>query len=279
MQTDKQATLNDLYNLILNPATRDWERTQLLTMKNAVTQGVPYQQACDQLELALRPLAWRENLTPDVADFYAKITHNEASIPRFDITKHQNLTDSHYERAIFAGGCFWCMVEPFETRPGIISVLSGYTGGHTEHPTYDAVASQQTGHVEAVEIIFDTRAITYADLVDLYWQITDPTDNLGQINDRGNEYRPIIFVQNAHQRQIAETSKHKLAVSGKYKRPIVTEILPATTFWPAENYHQEFYKKHPVRYKRMARARQQYLALQHLHGKLRVWLKKLGKQK
>ncbi|GEL15015.1 peptide-methionine (S)-S-oxide reductase MsrA [Pediococcus cellicola] len=279
MQTDEQATLNDLYNLILNPATRDWERTQLLTMKNAVTQGVPYQQACDQLELALRPLAWRENLTPDVADFYAKITHNEASIPRFDITKHQNLTDPHYERAIFAGGCFWCMVEPFETRPGIISVLSGYTGGHTEHPTYDAVASQQTGHVEAVEIIFDTRAITYADLVDLYWQITDPTDNLGQINDRGNEYRPIIFVQNAHQRQIAETSKHKLAVSGKYKRPIVTEILPATTFWPAENYHQEFYKKHPVRYKRMAHARQQYLALQHLHGKLRVWLKKLGKQK
>ncbi|KRN45721.1 peptide methionine sulfoxide reductase [Pediococcus damnosus] len=278
MKLDKQETLSKVYNLILNPATRDWERTQLLTMKNAVEKGADFNTKLAQLEVALRPLAWRDNLTPDVADFYAKITNAPDQAAPFNVAKHQNLASPYYERAIFAGGCFWCMVEPFETRPGIISVLSGYTGGHVARPTYDEVAGQQTGHVEAVEIVFDTRVIRYADLVHLYWQITDPTDNMGQINDRGNEYRPIIFIQNTHQRKIAEASKQALIACGKYKRPIVTEILSATKFWPAENFHQEFYKKNPIRYKRMEHARQQYLAMQHLQGKIRVGLGKFRKK-
>lgn len=277
MKVDEQTTMRDVYNLILNPATRVWERTQLLTMKNAVEKGAHFNTELDQLEFALRPLAWRDNLTPDVADFYAKITDDAEKSPTFDVAKHQNLSNPYYERAIFAGGCFWCMVDPFETRPGIVSVLSGYTGGHVIKPTYEQVVGQQTGHVEAVEIVFDTRIIKYNELVALYWQITDPTDNMGQINDRGEEYRPIIFVQSAQQRKIAEASKQKLRASGKYKHPIVTEILPATKFWPAENFHQEFYKKNPVRYKKMAHARRQYLAMQHFWGKVRVSLNKLIK--
>lgn len=277
MNFNEQDILSDVYNLILNPATRNWEREQLLIMKNAVENGAQFSTELDQLEVTLRPLAWRDNLTPDVADFYSKITNNSKQATAFDVAKHQNLSSPYYERAIFAGGCFWCMVEPFDTRPGIISVLSGYTGGHVDKPTYEQVTGQKTGHVEAVEIVFDTRLIKYADLVNIYWQITDPTDNMGQINDRGDEYRPIIFVENAQQQKIAEASKQVLSKSGKYKRPIVTQILPATQFWPAENFHQEFYKKNPVRYKKMERARQQYLAMQHLRGKIRVRLRKFRK--
>lgn len=278
MKLDEQATLSDIYNLILNPATRDWERTQLLAMKNAVETGAPFPPELEHLEVALRPLAWRDNLTPDVADFYSRITDSPEKATHFNVKKHQNLNDPHYERAVFAGGCFWCMVEPFETRPGIISVLSGYIGGHVDKPTYDQVTSQQTGHVEAVEIVFNNQIVKYADLVELYWQITDPTDNMGQINDRGDEYRPIIFVQNTQQQKIAEASKQALSASGKYKKPIVTEIMPATKFWPAENFHQEFYKKNPVRYKRMEHARHQYLAMQKFRGALRMYLSKARKK-
>lgn len=165
MKVDEQTAMRDIYNLILNPATRVWERTQLLTMKNAVEKGAHFNTELDQLEFALRPLAWRDNLTPDVADFYAKITDDAEKSSPFDVAKHQNLSNPYYERAIFAGGCFWCMVEPFETRPGIVSVLSGYTGGNVNQPTYEQVVGQQTGHVEAVEIVFDTRIIKYNELV------------------------------------------------------------------------------------------------------------------
>ena len=188
------------------------------------------------------------------------------------------MTDVTYQdSAVFAGGCFWCMVEPFENLNGIVSVLSGYTGGEVENPTYDQVSGQYTGHVEAVEIIFDTRIIQYEDLVELYWQLTDPTDEFGQFQDRGSQYRPIIFVKNEQQRQFAEKSKQQLADSGKYKHPIVTLIQPTTVFWPAENFHQQFYKKNPKRYKRIERARQQYLAFQRLQGKVRTQLRRFTK--
>lgn len=152
------------------------------------------------------------------------------------------------ERAIFAGGCFWCMVQPFEELDGIESVLSGYTGGHVENPTYKEVCSKTTGHTEAVEIIFNPEKISYADLVELYWAQTDPTDAFGQFEDRGDNYRPVIFYENEEQRQIAQKSKDKLQASGRFDRPIVTSIEPADTFYPAEDYHQAFYRTNPACY-------------------------------
>lgn len=152
------------------------------------------------------------------------------------------------ERAIFAGGCFWCMVEPFETMEGVESVLSGYTGGHTENPTYETVCMGGSGHTEAVEIIFDPSKISYETLLEIYWQQTDPTDAFGQFQDRGESYRPVIFYLDETQQALAEKSKEALANSGIYSDPIVVTIEPAKPFYPAEEYHQAFYKKDPARY-------------------------------
>lgn len=152
------------------------------------------------------------------------------------------------ETAIFAGGCFWCMVEPFETQPGIINVVSGYTGGHVANPTYEQVTSHTTGHTEAVKITYDPEIISYRQLVQIYWQQTDPTDAMGQFQDRGDNYRPVIFVNSEEQRKIAEESREQLAKSEMFDDPIVTKIEDAQPFYPAEEEHQEFYKKNPLRY-------------------------------
>ncbi|MCH4123338.1 MAG: peptide-methionine (S)-S-oxide reductase MsrA [Levilactobacillus sp.] len=152
------------------------------------------------------------------------------------------------ETAIFAGGCFWCMVQPFDTQPGIVSVVSGYTGGHTVNPTYAEVASHTTGHTEAVKITFDPSIISYAQLVEIYWRQTDPTDASGQFQDRGDSYRPVIFVNSPAQRATAEKSKATLAASGRFDAPIVTTIEDAQPFYPAEEEHQDFYRKNPFRY-------------------------------
>lgn len=149
--------------------------------------------------------------------------------------------------AIFAGGCFWCMVEPFETQPGILNVVSGYTGGHVPNPTYEQVASHTTGHTEAVQITFDPEIISYRELVEIYWQQTDPTDAMGQFQDRGDSYRPVIYVNSEEQRQVA-ASRKALAESGRFDEPIVTTIEDAQPFYPAEEEHQQFYKKNPRRY-------------------------------
>lgn len=268
-------TIAMLYNLILNKATRAWEREQLMITKKALERENDLAVELAKLEAVLRPLAVRDNLTPDVADFYAQLTNQPQE--SFDLSRFYQVDQPYEERAIFAGGCFWCMVEPFETRPGIIMVVSGYTGGTVVAPTYDQVATQTTGHVEAVEIIFDNRVVNYADLVAIFWQITDPTDAGGQINDRGQQYRPVIFVQNQKQRQITEDSKKRLIASKRYQKPIVTTIEAATTFWPAENYHQQFYKKNRQRYQRIENARRQYLALQHLRSKFRLAWQRLGR--
>ncbi len=268
MKDNHEELLNDIYNLLLNSATREWERSLILTAKNSIEGGANFEDQLTKLEFDLRPLAVRNNLTPDVTDFYMKITDDPAASAPFDLSKHYADDPPDQDRAIFAGGCFWCMVEPFETRPGIIAVLSGYTGGSIDHPTYEQVIGGYTGHVEAVEIIFDTRLVHYKELVELYWQLIDPTDEFGQMADRGSNYRPVIFVRNSQQRQIAESSKQQLAESGKYKRPIVTAIEQAVTFWTAENFHQQFYKKNRKRYKGIKHARQQYLAVQHLQGKI-----------
>ncbi|EOI00426.1 peptide methionine sulfoxide reductase msrA [Enterococcus moraviensis ATCC BAA-383] len=152
------------------------------------------------------------------------------------------------EKAIFAGGCFWCMIQPFDTQPGIHSVTSGYTGGHVENPTYEQVLSHTTGHTEAVEIEYDPAIMPYEKLVEIYWQQTDPTDALGQFEDRGDNYRPVIFYTNDEQKQIAEKSRNALQTSGRFNEPIVTTIEPAVAFYPAEEYHQDFYQKDPKRY-------------------------------
>lgn len=274
MKEMQEEFIQDLYNLILNPGTREWERSQLTAVKNAVEAGSNFSDQMAKLEAELRPLASRNNLTPDVTDFYLKIIDDPTGKINYDFSKHIVTETNYQERAVFAGGCFWCMVEPFETHSGIISVLSGYTGGDIDSPTYDQVLAGYTGHVEAVEIIFDNRIVSYKELVDLYWQISDPTDAFGQFQDRGSQYRPVIFVQNNQQKRIAEESKKELIRSGKYKEPIVTEIQQATTFWPAENYHQQFYKKQIKRYKRIKRARQQFLTYQHLKNMIRIKLRK-----
>ncbi|OHX26563.1 peptide-methionine (S)-S-oxide reductase [Streptococcus iniae] len=163
------------------------------------------------------------------------------------------------EKAIFAGGCFWCMVEPFEEREGILSVRSGYTAGHTENPTYEQVCSKQTGHTEAVEIIFDSSQVTYKELLDLYWQMTDPTDAMGQFEDRGDNYRPVIFYLNQSQKELAEQSKKELAQAAIFDAPIVTTIEEAQPFYPAEEYHQAFYRKNPERYAQSSKIRHDFL--------------------
>lgn len=152
------------------------------------------------------------------------------------------------EQATFAGGCFWCMVSPFDQQPGIIEVVSGYTGGHTKNPTYEEVCSNTTGHYEAVQITFDPEIFPYSKLLELFWQQIDPTDAGGQFNDRGLSYRTAIFYHNDVQKELAETSKKELVTSGRFQKPIVTEILPVSTFFRAEEKHQHYYKKNPFHY-------------------------------
>ena len=151
------------------------------------------------------------------------------------------------ETAIFAGGCFWCMVQPFDSLDGIEKVRSGYTGGHVENPTYEQVSSHTTGHTEAVKIWFDSEKISYRELVEIYWEQTDPTDAMGQFQDRGDNYRPVIFVNSPEQREISEESRAAIAASNRFDEPIVTKIEDAKPFYEAEEYHQDFYKKDPER--------------------------------
>ncbi len=151
-------------------------------------------------------------------------------------------------KATFAGGCFWCMVKPFHKYEGVERVISGYTGGHVDNPTYQQVCSQTTGHLEAVEITFDPEVISYEELLRIYWRQIDPTDGGGQFNDRGESYRPAIFYHSEEQRAAAERSKQEVEDSGRFDRSIEVDIRPAKTFWEAEDYHQDYYKKNPFRY-------------------------------
>ncbi len=153
------------------------------------------------------------------------------------------------ETATFAGGCFWCMVHPFDSYPGVLEVTSGYTGGHTENPTYQEVCSHTTGHREAVQIRFDPSVISYRELLDIYWRQIDPTDPGGQFYDRGSSYRTAIYYHSEEQRREVEASRAAIANSGRFKKPVVTEILEAQPFYPAEAYHQNFYKTNPAHYK------------------------------
>ncbi|HZK42907.1 MAG TPA: peptide-methionine (S)-S-oxide reductase MsrA [Syntrophomonadaceae bacterium] len=152
--------------------------------------------------------------------------------------------------ATFAGGCFWCMVEPFQDIDGVITVISGYTGGSSVNPTYEDVISGTTGHVEAVQVTYDSEVVDYAQLLEVFWRQIDPTDNGGQFGDRGPQYATAIFYHDEEQKQIAKKHKEELEKSGIFKHPIVTEILSAEKFYPAEDYHQDFHLKNAAHYKR-----------------------------
>jgi peptide methionine sulfoxide reductase msrA/msrB len=164
-------------------------------------------------------------------------------------------------RATFAGGCFWCTEADFEKLPGVVKVTSGYTGGNKENPTYGEVSSGKTGHVEAVQVYYDPTKITYEALLDYFWKHIDPTDGGGQFVDRGAQYRNVIFYHDEEQKRLAEKSKEALSKSGKFNKPIVTEIVKLTKFYEAEDYHQDYYKKNPLRYKfyRYGSGRDQFL--------------------
>ena len=169
--------------------------------------------------------------------------------------------EKRVENATFAGGCFWCMEPPFEKLKGVTEVIAGYTGGHTDHPKYEEVSSGSTGHAEAVEIHYDPAQITYAKLLDVFWHNIDPTTRNRQFVDSGTQYRTAIFYHNEEQKRLAEESKKRLEASGRFGKPIVTEIVPAGPFYPAEEYHQDYYKKSSARYKfyRFNSGRDQYL--------------------
>lgn len=152
------------------------------------------------------------------------------------------------ELATFAGGCFWCMVKPFDQLPGIKEVVSGYTGGEKPNPTYEEVVAGETGHREVVQIKFDSSVFPYEKLLEMYWRTIDPTDAGGQFSDRGEQYKTAIYYHNEEQKKVAEASKRKLAESGKFSETIATEILPAQTFYPAEEKHQNYYQKASFHY-------------------------------
>ena len=169
------------------------------------------------------------------------------------------------EVATFAGGCFWCVESGLEAVAGVKEVVSGYTGGHLADPTYRQVSAGGSGHVEAVQVYYDPKIVSYDQLLDAFWREIDPTDNGGQFSDRGSEYRPLVFVKNDAQREAAKRSRKALDESGRFQKPVVTVILPLDTFYQAETYHQDYYKKNPIRYKfyRHGSGRDRFLA--------RVW--------
>ncbi len=153
------------------------------------------------------------------------------------------------EIATFAGGCFWCMTPPFEMLPGVISVTAGYTGGDLKNPTYEEVSAGGTGHLESVQIVYDPQKISYEKLLYVFWRNIDPVTANGQFCDHGEQYRTAIFYHDEEQKRLAEESKQRLEASKRLPGPIVTEIRSASVFYPAEEYHQDYYKKNPIRYK------------------------------
>ena len=165
------------------------------------------------------------------------------------VSKPGEGSSSQYLYATFAGGCFWCMEPPFEILDGVIDVVSGYAAGHKENPTYEEVVTGETGHAEAVQVTYDPSRITYAKLLEVFWQQIDPTDPTGQFADKGDQYRTVIFYHTEEERQLAEESKQALRLSGRFGVPVVTQIIPFSNFYKAEEYHQDYSKKHSFEYK------------------------------
>lgn len=180
-------------------------------------------------------------------------------------TQHTNTVQT----ATFAGGCFWCMQPPYDQQAGVKKVTVGYTGGHVANPTYEDVCTGTTGHAEAVEIQFDPSRVTYSQLLDIFWKNIDPTTLNAQFADHGTQYRTAIFYHSEEQKRLAEASKAALEKSGKFKGRIVTEITPAAAFYPAEDYHQSYYKKCPLRYEAYHYGSGRENFIERLWGKLK----------
>ena len=178
-------------------------------------------------------------------DGFAEPTFGEPVEPGSDA-----VDGTQFKKALFAGGCFWCMEPPFDKVDGVVATVSGYTGGPEANPKYKQVASGLTGHTEAVLIVYDPSKVDYGQLVEVFWKTHDPTDTGGQFVDRGPQYRPGIYPYDAAQKETATKSRDALDASGRFSKPVALEIKDATTFWPAEEYHQDFYKKDPNHYKR-----------------------------
>jgi len=170
------------------------------------------------------------------------------------------------EKATFAGGCFWCVEAAFDEVPGVVSTTSGYIGGHKRNPTYHEVSAGGTGHAEAVEVAFDPRKVTYEQLLDVFWKNHDPTTGNRQFCDVGTQYRPAIFWHNLTQKRLAEASKARIERTKPFRDEVETQIVQATEFWPAEGYHQDYYKKNPVRYKFYVTGCGRYARLEELWG-------------
>lgn len=173
---------------------------------------------------------------------------------------------TNYEKATFAGGCFWCMEQPFEKHKGVIEVASGYIGGFKDDPTYGQVSTGTTGHVEAVQITFDPSKISYTELLTIFWKQINPTDFGGQFVDRGSQYHTIVFYHSEEQKRLAEMTKEQLSNAGIFDKPIVTEIRKATRFYRAEEYHQDYYKKSAERYESYKRGSGRDIFLEKIWG-------------
>lgn len=176
-------------------------------------------------------------------------------------------TDPNLAVATVAGGCFWCVEAGYEKIPGVVEVVSGYTGGKSANPTYTTVSAGGTGHTEAAQIYYDPKQISYDGLLQALWRIADPTDSEGQFVDRGTQYRPAIFYNNKQEQQQAEAAKKALEASGVYKKPVVIEVVPVGEFYPAEEYHQDYYKKNPLRYKAYTFNSGRYQFIESVYGK------------
>jgi peptide-methionine (S)-S-oxide reductase len=172
--------------------------------------------------------------------------HRLAAAAILTLSLFPSVSFAETKTAIFAGGCFWCVESDFDRAPGVISTLSGYTGGHVKNPVYGDVTSEQSGHREAVKIEYDSTKTDYAKLLDAYWHSTDPTDATGQFCDKGESYTPAIFVMNAEEKALAEKSKAEVAAQLGVK--VATQIIDATEFWPAEDFHQNYYQTHDLKY-------------------------------
>jgi peptide-methionine (S)-S-oxide reductase len=179
------------------------------------------------------------------------------------------LQAQNLQKATFAAGCFWCTEEAFEKVPGVVSAVSGYTGGSVKNPSYEQVSAGTTGHAEAVQVTYDPGKVSYEKLLDVFWLNHDPTVTDRQFCDSGSQYRPAIFVHNEEQKKLAQASKTKWEKTKPFRQPILTPIVAAGDFWPAEDYHQDYYKKNPVRYKFYVTGCGRYARLDELWGALR----------
>lgn len=191
------------------------------------------------------------------------------------------MAEDKLEKATFAGGCFWCMQPPFENAEGVKAIIAGYTGGTKGNPTYEEVSAGVTGHKEAVQITYDPEKISYCELLNIFWMNIDPTDGGGQFADRGSQYESAIFYHSSRQKELAEASKKNLVASNKFKEPIRTEIVKASKFFPAEEYHQDYYKEHPIKYKfyKYGSGRQSYINDKWPAGEFDVMNRSQGKER